>query len=259
MIISTLQQSDSHTHTHAHTHTLSILFQILFPHRLSLHIGYSSLCYTAGPLWPTIPHAIVCICQSQTPSPSLPQPVAFGNGKFVFKVCMSVFVQWIGSFVSYVKIPHLSDVTWCLSFPVWLISLSMIIYVHPCCCKQHDFIPFHGWVPLFSSFSSPSSILFCRVQRESLDFQRAEEEKKLSWPSQNPLKWAGEKSEPHEFLCTTPTFFKFFPHSQHSKVALPGQGSDSLSDPSHSSDNTRSLTYGATRELQHYTYISFIR
>ena len=32
---------------------------------------------------------------------------------------------------------------WCLSFSVWLTSLSMAIWVHPYCCKWHYFIFFN--------------------------------------------------------------------------------------------------------------------
>ena len=99
MIISATQQNDSVIHIHT-----SILFQILFPHRLSRNIGYHFLCYTVGPCWPVIPYTSVCICQYQTsvcPS-SYPQP--FGNLMFVFKVCKSVSVLEISSFVSFFKI-----------------------------------------------------------------------------------------------------------------------------------------------------------
>ena len=57
----------------------------------------------------------------------------------------------------------------------------------------------------FSSFSSPSSILFCRVQREGLENFRAQRKGRVSWPSQYPLKWAGGKTGPHGFLWITPS------------------------------------------------------
>ena len=73
VIISTVQQNDSVIHVHT-----SILFQILFPHRLSQNIGLSSLRYTAGPHSSVTPYTSVCICQSQTPSPSLsPTPTTY--------------------------------------------------------------------------------------------------------------------------------------------------------------------------------------
>ena len=64
--VSDIQQSDSVIHI-----CTSILFQILFLHRLSQNTGWSSLCHTAGPHWTIIPDTSVCICQSQPPSPSL--------------------------------------------------------------------------------------------------------------------------------------------------------------------------------------------
>ena len=40
---------DTHTHTYTHTH-IYILFQIVFPYRLSHNIEYSYLCDTVSPL-----------------------------------------------------------------------------------------------------------------------------------------------------------------------------------------------------------------
>ena len=76
---------------------------IFFPHKDYYRIlGRVLCCYTAGPKWPIIPYTTVCICQSQVPSPSFlpPSPVPFGTHKF-FKVCGSVFVLQISSFVSF--------------------------------------------------------------------------------------------------------------------------------------------------------------
>ena len=56
-----------------HVH-ISVLFQTLFLHRLSQTTGQSSLCDIACLHWPVIPYTLVCICQSQTSSPSLPPP-----------------------------------------------------------------------------------------------------------------------------------------------------------------------------------------
>ena len=66
VLISSVQQLYSYTCTE------SILFQILFPHRLSQNIGWSSLCYRACPCWPIIPYTSVCTCQSQIPNLSFP-------------------------------------------------------------------------------------------------------------------------------------------------------------------------------------------
>ena len=92
---------------------ISILLQILFPQRLSQNTGQSSLCYRAGPHWPVIPYTAVCICQSQTQSMP-PPPVPFGNHNFVFKVCVSVSVLQINSFVSFFYFPHKRDIICCL-------------------------------------------------------------------------------------------------------------------------------------------------
>ena len=48
-----------HRHVIIHRHT-AMLFQILFQYRLSQTIGWSFLCYTAGPLWPVI-HILECV------------------------------------------------------------------------------------------------------------------------------------------------------------------------------------------------------
>ena len=87
--------SDSFIHIHMFN-----LSQILFPYRLSQNFGDSSLCYIAGPRWPVIPYTMVCMCQSQAPSPLLPPTRSFGN-KFVLKVYESVSVLRISSFESF--------------------------------------------------------------------------------------------------------------------------------------------------------------
>ena len=89
-MIYAVQKSDSVTHTHTFIH-----FQIIFPYGLLQNIGQSYLCFIAGPCWPVILYASVCICQSQTPTPSLPFHLSpLVTVKFVFKVCESVsFLQ----------------------------------------------------------------------------------------------------------------------------------------------------------------------
>ena len=52
-----------------------IIFHILFHYGLSQEIEYSSLCYTVGPYCLSITDIILCICQSQIPSLSLPTPL----------------------------------------------------------------------------------------------------------------------------------------------------------------------------------------
>ena len=58
--------NDSVIHGH-----ISILF-IFFSHMDYHSILGCSLCYTAGPHWPVIPYTSVRLCQSQTPTLSLP-------------------------------------------------------------------------------------------------------------------------------------------------------------------------------------------
>jgi len=79
-----------------------ILFQILFPYRLSQNNGYSSLCSIAGPIDQPC-HIPQCAYASPKPPvhPSQIPPAPFGNHKFVFKVHECVSVLQISSFVSF--------------------------------------------------------------------------------------------------------------------------------------------------------------
>ena len=54
-----------------HLH-VSILFQILFPFRLSQNIEQHSLYYTVGPYWSSVLNTALCTCQSHTPNLFLP-------------------------------------------------------------------------------------------------------------------------------------------------------------------------------------------
>ena len=47
---------------------ISILFWIIFPHRLLQNIEPSSLNYTVGPYWLSVLYIVVCIWQFQAPS-----------------------------------------------------------------------------------------------------------------------------------------------------------------------------------------------
>ena len=40
-----------------------LLFQILFPYRLSQNMYYNSLCYTVGPFWLPILYIVVCLSE----------------------------------------------------------------------------------------------------------------------------------------------------------------------------------------------------
>ena len=70
-----------------------ILFHTLFHYGLSQDIEYSSPCYTIGPCCLSVLYKILCICQSQTPNPSLPHPLPLGNHKSILYVCESVSVS----------------------------------------------------------------------------------------------------------------------------------------------------------------------
>ena len=71
-------------------------FQILFPFRLLQNTEQNSLCCTVGPSWSSILNIIVCSCQSQTPSLSLP---AFPSAPaFVLQVwgcCPALFCAFV--------------------------------------------------------------------------------------------------------------------------------------------------------------------
>ena len=59
MLVSSIQQSDSVIYIH-----VSILYQILFPCRLSQGIEQRSLYYTVGPCWLSVLNRAVCTCLS---------------------------------------------------------------------------------------------------------------------------------------------------------------------------------------------------
>ena len=65
---------------------------------------------------------------------------SFGSQKFVFCVCGSIFVLYIGSFVSFFRF-HIETISWYLSF-FFRVTQYDNLQVHPCCCKLPDFIPF---------------------------------------------------------------------------------------------------------------------
>ena len=54
-----------------------------FPYGLSENIEYSSLSYAAGPCFLFILYKVVCICQSQTPTPFLSHAFPLGNHKSI--------------------------------------------------------------------------------------------------------------------------------------------------------------------------------
>ena len=114
-----------HTHTHAytlcmyiyiHTHTY-ILFQILFPYRLIIKIGYSSLCYTVGSCWLFILYIVVyvhpklIIYPSSTPSPFVTVSL------FSISVGLFLFCNYI-HLCHFLKVLNISKIIWYLSSSV---------------------------------------------------------------------------------------------------------------------------------------------
>ena len=98
MILSAVQQSESVLRVHPPS-----LFQVLFPRRSPRILG-RVLC--AGPRWPVTPYTSVCVHWYH----------------MVFKVCASISVLQISSFVSFSYIPqmwhHLMFFFHCLQ-PLW--------------------------------------------------------------------------------------------------------------------------------------------
>ena len=115
MLISAVQQSDSVIHTG------TFFFKILFHYGLLQDIEYSSLCCTAGLCCLSILNIIVCICESETPSPSLLHPSPRLATTSVFSLSVSLFLFWrIGSFVSYFRFPMKVRTIW-----YWSLSDSL--------------------------------------------------------------------------------------------------------------------------------------
>ena len=88
MLTSAIQQSDSIIHTYIH-------FFHTFPWWFIKDIEYSYLCYTVRACCLSIINIIVCICQSQTPSPFLYSPPA-SHSKY-----LKAKIQWCLGFCVY--------------------------------------------------------------------------------------------------------------------------------------------------------------
>ena len=86
---------------HLYTHIIFVYsFHILFHDSLSQDIDDSSLCSTVGPCCLSILYIIICICSSQTLTPTLSHPHFLATTS-LFSMCVSPFVFKINSFVSY--------------------------------------------------------------------------------------------------------------------------------------------------------------
>ena len=81
VLVSGIQNSDS------------VFLQIIFYYRLLQDNLYNSLCYTVYSCCSSLLHVVVSIYKSQATNLSLPFSLSFGNQKFVFCVCESVFVH----------------------------------------------------------------------------------------------------------------------------------------------------------------------
>ena len=97
VMISAVQQSDSVIHGRT-----SILFQILFPHRWSQNMGRVLCALEQVPIGHSFHIPQFSYASPKPPvHPPTPQPVPFGNHKFVFKVCESASFMQISSFASF--------------------------------------------------------------------------------------------------------------------------------------------------------------
>ena len=131
------------TQSYIYTSFSHIIFHLVLSHI----IGYSSLCYRAGPHCLSILNGIVCIYLPQTPCPSHSLPHPFGNHKFVLHVSVSCSLD---RFIFAVfEILHINDIIWHLSFSFWfLIYYHGNLSVHPCCCKCHYSFLWLSSIPL---------------------------------------------------------------------------------------------------------------
>ena len=112
-----------------------IFFYINFHYGLLQHIEHSSLCYTAGPCCLSILYIIVCICQSETPNPSLHHPPS--SYIFFFKFLRSfLFLFWAPkpfyfslSFDTYYFLPCIIIYTLFLC-PHWNLKFLVVPWLH---------------------------------------------------------------------------------------------------------------------------------
>ena len=107
--------------------------------------------YTVGPYWLSVYVSPKFLFYSSVSC------FSFGNYTFVLKICESVFVLQVSLFISFKNlIPHISGITWYLSFSFWLTSLSMIIsrFSHVAANGIISF-SFYGWVRFTTSSSIP--------------------------------------------------------------------------------------------------------
>ena len=75
--------------------------------------------------------------------PSHSLPLASSSPTSLFSKSMILFSVEMFICAGY-QIPVISDIIWYLSLSFQLISLSMSLQFHPCCCKWHYVILFYG-------------------------------------------------------------------------------------------------------------------
>lgn len=100
-MIPAVQQSDTVICIH-----IPVLFRILFPYRLSQNIEFPVLYRSSLTIHSTYNGVHRPIPNPQCISSSPPFP--FGDHNFVFKVCESVFVLYMSSFISFFRFNFLS-------------------------------------------------------------------------------------------------------------------------------------------------------
>ena len=114
--------------------------------RLFCIIGYykilnSSLCFIAGPCWLSI-NILYSSVHLLTPNSQFIPPVLSPLVTITFfSVPVSLFL-WISSFVSFLFRCHIQIL---YDICLFLTSLGMMMWIHPCGCKWCYLILFYGW------------------------------------------------------------------------------------------------------------------
>ena len=110
-----------------------IVFHILFHDGLSQDTKYSFLRYIVGACCLSIQYIIACICYPETPVPSRTTPPPLWQPP-ICSLCLWICFCFMDRFICVIfYIPHISNIIGCLSFSVWLTSLSTIVSrsIHP--------------------------------------------------------------------------------------------------------------------------------
>ena len=109
-LVSGIQQSKSVIHRHSYM----LFFKILFLYSLSEYWGEFPVLSSGSLLIFYFIYSRVCLLIFRFLTYPFPVPASAMN-KFVLSVCDLVSVLWISSFVSFFKIPHISDIMWYFS------------------------------------------------------------------------------------------------------------------------------------------------